>query len=145
MWRPHVAPAIHLGWRMGPAQSAPNLGDLKATNKRLSRHKLGIRNWNIFSLLNRERPRAGREAKLCFNNALCVMNAFFQHRDMPNYTWCRDYLGQRSLIDFCIASTYLFRSVLDVRVQNCRPKTTCCIWKSYQSLHKRVGLGDPTE
>jgi len=55
--------------------------------------------------------------QLCCNNALCIMNTFFQHRDVHKYTCCRYSMGQRSLIDFCIVSADLFRSVLDVRVK----------------------------
>jgi len=42
---------------------------------------------------------------------------FSEHRDFLKYTWCRDSLGQRSLIDFCILSLDLLQSVLDVRVK----------------------------
>ena len=53
------------------------------------------------------------------NNALCIMNNFFQYRDLRKYTWCRDWLGQWSIIDFCIFSADVFQSVLDVRVERC--------------------------
>jgi len=36
--------------------------------------------------------------QLCCNNTLCIMNTFFQHRDLRRYTWCRDSLGQTSLM-----------------------------------------------
>jgi len=42
---------------------------------------------------------------------------FFQYRDLRTYTWCRDFLGQRSLIDFCIVSAELFQSVLNAHVE----------------------------
>jgi len=45
--------------------------------------------------------------QLCFNNALCIMNTFFQDRDLQKYIWCRHSLRQRSLIDFCIVSADL--------------------------------------
>jgi len=45
------------------------------------------------------------------------MNTFFQHRDVHKCTWCRDSLGQQSLIDICIVSADLYRSVLGVRVK----------------------------
>jgi len=48
---------------------------------------------------------------------LCIMNTFFQHRDVHKYTWYRDSFGQQSLIDSHIVSADLFRSVLDVRVK----------------------------
>jgi len=53
--------------------------------------------------------------QLCYNNALCIMNTFFQDRGLHKYSWYRDSLGQRSLIGFGIVSTDLFRSALDVR------------------------------
>ena len=69
--------------------------------------------------------------RLSYNNVLCIMNTFFQHRDLHKYTWCRNSLGQRSLFDFCIVSTDLFRSSLDVRVKgvkNYQPIITwCCL------------------
>jgi len=52
------------------------------------------------------------------------MNTFFEHRDVYKYTWRRDSFGflrfpflKGSLIDFCIVSADLFRSVLDVHVK----------------------------
>ena len=45
------------------------------------------------------------------------MNTFFQHKRIHKYTWYRDSVGQRSLIDFCIVSADLFSSVVDVRVK----------------------------
>jgi len=51
------------------------------------------------------------------NNALCIMNSLAQRCAQVGYTWRRASLGQRSLIDFCIVSTYLFRSVLNVGVK----------------------------
>jgi len=55
--------------------------------------------------------------QLCCNNALCIMNTFFQHRDAYKCTWWRDSLGQRSLIDFCTVSADLFWSVMNVHVK----------------------------
>jgi len=49
------------------------------------------------------------------NKALCIMNTFFQNRDLE--TCCRDSLGQRSLIYFYIVSTDMVQSVLNVRVK----------------------------
>jgi len=51
------------------------------------------------------------------NNAQYIINTFFQYRDVDKYNWCRDSSSQRSLNDFCIVSTELFRLVLDVRVK----------------------------
>jgi len=45
------------------------------------------------------------------NNALCIINTFFRHRDVREHTWCRDSLVQRSLIDFSIVSVDLLQSV----------------------------------
>ena len=45
------------------------------------------------------------------------MNTFFQRKRILKYTWYRDSLGQRSLIDFCIVSADLFSTVSDVRVK----------------------------
>ena len=45
------------------------------------------------------------------------MNTFFQHKRIEKYSWYRDSLGQRSLIDFCIVSADLFSTVSDVRVK----------------------------
>ena len=53
----------------------------------------------------------------CCTNSMSIMNTFFQHRDVHRYTWYRDTLGQRALIDFFIVSADLFSSVLDVRVK----------------------------
>jgi len=55
--------------------------------------------------------------QLCCNDALCIMNIFFQDRDVRKHTWCRDSLGQRSLSDFCTVPVDLFRSVQDARVK----------------------------
>ena len=55
--------------------------------------------------------------QFCATNGLCIMNTFFQHKRIHKYTWYRDSLGQRSLIDFCIVSADLFSTVSDVRVK----------------------------
>ena len=52
--------------------------------------------------------------QFCATNGLCIMNTFFQHKRIRKYTWYRDSLGQRSLIDFCIVSADLFSTVSDV-------------------------------
>ena len=38
--------------------------------------------------------------QFCATNGLCIMNTLFQHKRIHKYTWYRDSLGQRSLIDF---------------------------------------------
>ena len=53
----------------------------------------------------------------CATNELCTMNTFFLHKRIRKYTWYRDSLGQRSLIDFCIVLADLFSTVSDVRVK----------------------------
>ena len=80
--------------------------------------------------------------QLCCNNALWIMNTFFQHRDVRVV---QRLFGQRSLIVFCIVSAN-FRSALNVRVkrvQNCRPIATClsatCFWKSRRAYINRQG------
>ena len=40
--------------------------------------------------------------QLCCSNRLCIMNIFFQHRDLHKYTWYRHSVAQKSLLDFCI-------------------------------------------
>ena len=55
--------------------------------------------------------------QLCCSNGLRIMNTFFQHREVHKYTWHRPSMDQKSLIDFCIVSSYLFSDVLDDRVK----------------------------
>ena len=55
--------------------------------------------------------------QFCATNGLCIMNTFFQHKRIRKYTWYRDSVGQRSVIDFCIVSADLFSTVSDVRVK----------------------------
>ena len=55
--------------------------------------------------------------QLCCSNGLCIMNTFFQHRDVYKYTWYRPSMEQKSLMHFCIVSADLFSDVLDVRVK----------------------------
>ena len=60
--------------------------------------------------------------QFCATNGLCIMNTFFQHKRIHKYTWYRDSLAQRSLIDFCIVSADLFSTVSDVRVKRQRSR-----------------------
>ena len=53
--------------------------------------------------------------RLCCDIILLTVDTFIQDINFFNYTYFRESLGQRSLIYFCIVSTDLFRSVLDVR------------------------------
>jgi len=43
----------------------------------------------------------------------------FQHRHVHRYTWCRDSLGQRSLIDFCKCQPTWLHSVLRAGLCKC--------------------------
>jgi len=52
------------------------------------------------------------------NSRLLSGNVQGSHKvETHKCTWYRDYSGQRSLIDFCMISADLFRSVLDVHVK----------------------------
>ena len=51
---------------------------------------------------------------LCCNNGLCIMNTFFQHREVHKYRWYKFSKAQKSFIDFCIVSSDLFSKVLEV-------------------------------
>ena len=70
------------------------------------------------------------------------MNTFFQHKRIHKYTWYRDSLGQRSLIDYCIVSTDLFSTGSDVRVTRGAELSTdhylvVCTLKALKPLRKR--------
>ena len=80
--------------------------------------------------------------QFCATNGLCIMNTFFQHKRIHKYTWYRDSLGQRSLIDFCIVSADLFSTVSDVRVKRGAELSTdhhlvVCTLKALKPLKKR--------
>ena len=80
--------------------------------------------------------------QFCASNGLCIMNTFFQHKIIHKYTWYRDSLGQRSLIDFCIVSADLFSTVSDVRVKRGAELSTdhhlvVCTLKALKPLKKR--------
>ena len=80
--------------------------------------------------------------QFCATNGLCIMNTFFQHKSTHKYTWYRDSLGQRSLIDFCIVSADLFSTVSDVRVKRGAELSTdhylvVCTLKALKPLKKR--------
>ena len=49
--------------------------------------------------------------QFCATNGLCIINTFFLRKKIHKYTWYKDSLGQRSLIDFCIVSADLFSNV----------------------------------
>ena len=80
--------------------------------------------------------------QFCATNGLYVMNTFFQHKRIHKYTWYRDSLGQRSLIEFCIVSAHLFFTVSDVRVKRGAELSTdhhfvVCTLKALKPLRKR--------
>ena len=55
---------------------------------------------------------------------LCIINTFFWHKRIHKYTWCRNSVEQRSIIDFCIDSADLFSSVVNVRVKTGAERST---------------------
>ena len=55
--------------------------------------------------------------QLCCSNGLCIINTFFQCREVHKYTWYRPSMDQKSLTVFCIVSSDLFSDVLDVRMK----------------------------
>ena len=66
----------------------------------------------------------------------------FQHKRIHKFTWYRDSLGQRSLIDFCIVSAYSFSTVSNVRVKRGAELSTdhhlvICTLKALKPLRKR--------
>ena len=80
--------------------------------------------------------------QFCATNGLCIINTFFQHKRIHKYTWYRDSLGQRSLIDFCIVSADLFSTVSDVRVKRGAELSTdhhlvVCTLKALKPLKKQ--------
>ena len=55
--------------------------------------------------------------QLCCSNRLCIMNIFFQHKDIHKYKWYKPSMVQKSLKDFCIVFSDLFSEVLDVQIK----------------------------
>ena len=53
--------------------------------------------------------------QFCCSDGLCITNPFFPARSCHKYTRYRPSMAQKSLIDFCIASSDLFSEVLEVR------------------------------
>ena len=83
--------------------------------------------------------------QFCATNGLCIMNTFFQHKRIHKYTWYRDSLGQRPLIDFCIVSADLFSTVSNVRVKRGAELSTdhhlvCLHCESFETLEKTKDL-----
>ena len=80
--------------------------------------------------------------QFCATNGMSIMNTFVQHKRIYKYTWYRDSLGQRSLIDFCIVSADLFSTVSDVHVKKGAELSTdhhlvVCTLKALKPLKKR--------
>ena len=100
--------------RVSPTESTVLMGDFNA--------HVGIDNETWKGVIGRHGDASFNEngrylLQLCCSNGLCIMNTFFQHRNVHKYTWYRPSMGQKSLIDFCIVSADLFSDVLDVRVK----------------------------
>ena len=55
--------------------------------------------------------------QFCATHGLRIMNTFFLQKEIHKYTWYKDSVKQRSIIDFCIVSADLFSFVVDVRVK----------------------------
>ena len=80
--------------------------------------------------------------QFCATNGLCIMNTFFEHKRIHKHTWYRDFLGQRSLIDFCIVWRICFLPCLmfvlkEGGVVNWSPPIVVCILKALKPLTKR--------
>ena len=85
--------------RVGSTESTILLGDFKA--------HLGTDSETWKGVIDKHGDPAFNEngrylLQLCCSNGLCIMNTFFQHRDVHKYTWYRPSMAQKSLIDFCI-------------------------------------------
>ena len=76
--------------------------------------------------------------QFCVTNGLHIMNTFFQPKRIHKYTWYRDSLGQRSLIDFWIVSADLFLTASDVRIQRVVnwSSPSCLHFESFKTLEK---------
>ena len=100
--------------RIPPTESLMLLGDFNAHvgNDTTTWH-------NVIGMNGDAHLNANGEKLLdfCAGHALSIMNTFFQHKAVHKYTWYRDALAQRSLIDFIIVSSDLKRLVLDVRAK----------------------------
>ena len=100
--------------RAGLTESTILLGDFNA--------HIGTNNETWKGVIGRHGDPAFNEngrcsLQLCCSNGLCIMNTFFQYRDVHKYTWYKPSMAQKSLIDFCIVISDLFSEVLDVRVK----------------------------
>ena len=55
--------------------------------------------------------------QFCATKQPCIINTLFWNKGIYKYTWYRDSVGQRSIIDFCVVLADLFSSVVDVCVK----------------------------
>jgi len=99
-----------------PNESTVLLGDFNADIGNDARVWMGVIGQNGNADVN---DNARLLLQQRYENALRIIDTLFKDRYLHKYTRCRDFLGQRSLIDFCIVSADLFHSVLDVRVKRC--------------------------
>ena len=100
--------------RVGSTESSSLFGEFNA--------HIGTDSETLKGVIGRHGDPAFKEdgrylLQLCCSNGLCIMNAFFQHRDVHKYTWYRPSMAQKSLLDDCCVSFDLFSEVLDVRVK----------------------------
>jgi len=95
----------------GPNSSAVYLKFVEESNDAMRRVKLTYR------------LSFWKTSILMLGTTNCIMNTFFQHRDILKYTWCRGSLGHWPLIGFHKVPADLFRS-LDVRVKRCAELST---------------------
>ena len=72
-----------------------------------------IRKYGITGLHENERYLL----QLCCSNGLCIINNFFQNREVHKYTRYRSGMDQKSWKNFLIVSSDLFSDVLDIRVK----------------------------
>jgi len=101
-WKPRILPPTHLRRRMGTAQSVSTLGDLEATRKRWSRHKLVIENWNITSLAGKEHELVEGSKRypwmLLISHPLRVVVLTLQSWTMCGKSFTHSALSQQNLL-----------------------------------------------
>ncbi|KAK3539667.1 hypothetical protein QTP70_011123 [Hemibagrus guttatus] len=82
----------------------------------------------------------------CASHSLSITNTMFKHKGVHQYTWYRDTLGRRSMIDLVIMSSDLRPHVLDTRVKRgAELSTDHHLVVSWIRLRRRMpdGLGRP--
>ena len=80
--------------RVGSTESTILFGDFNAHIETDSETRKGV--------IGRQGDPAFNEngrylLQLCCSNGLCIMNTFFQHRDVQKHTWNRPSMAQKSL------------------------------------------------